>query len=276
MKLILAILVFLNWYYIPYESPSAPVEVEGVDVNLKRDELAFTFLALSDGESALIQYAGGENILVNTGGKGTMKELERLLTLFHVKNLNTVVLTSSKGLENLPEIIEKYKVRKIVTGNAGGHALTGIEFPVGLKVEIWKQGDLQKVLPGLTAEVIYDGREENEGTDISFQFFHHQIFYISSDSLKFEQAFLREPLKNVNVIKLPAYGARGSISDLLIEHIDPELAVMFASNSTKPDPDLVEMLHEAWIDVYFTKQHGTVTIKFTDSTYDVITIMNDE
>ncbi|WP_079509526.1 hypothetical protein [Mesobacillus jeotgali] len=276
MKLILAILVFMNWYYIPYESPSAPVEVEGVDVNLKKDELAFTFLALSDGEAVLIQYASGENILVNTGGKGTVKELERLLALFHVKNLTTVILTSSSGLENLPEIIEKYKVRKIVTGTAGGKAITGIDYPVGLKVENWKQGHLQKLLPGLTAEVIYDGCEEKEGTDISFQFFHHQIFHISSASHKSEQAFLAQPLKNVNIIKLPEFAARGSFSDLLIEHLDPELAVIFKSNSTKPDPNLVEMLHEAWIDVYFTKQHGTVTIKFTDSTYDVITIMNEE
>jgi len=53
-------------------------------------------------------------------------------------------------------------------------------------------------------------------------------------------------------------------------------AIIFKSNSIKPDPDLVEMLHEAWIDVYFTKQHGTVTIKLTDSNYDVITILSKD
>ncbi|MCM3122168.1 MULTISPECIES: ATP-dependent DNA helicase [unclassified Mesobacillus] len=276
MKLIMAIFAIVNWYYFPYESPSAPVEVEGVDVNLKRDELAFTFLALSDGEAALIQYATGENILVNTGGKGTMKELERLLALFHVKNISTVILTSSSEMENLEELIRKYDVGKVVSGKAGETALMEKGIPAGVKVEQWKQGDLRKLLPGLTAEVVFDGDKETEGTDISFQFFHHQIFYISSASRHSEQAFLAEPLRNVNIIKLPAYGAKGSFSDLLIEHMDPQLAIIFKSNSIKPDPDLVEMLHEAWIDVYFTKQHGTVTIKFTQSTYDVITIMGEE
>ncbi|CAM4057909.1 ATP-dependent DNA helicase [Mesobacillus thioparans] len=276
MKLILAILAFMNWYYIPYESPSAPVEVEGVDVNLKRDELAFTFLALSDGEAALVQYATGENILVNTGGKGTMKELERLLALFHVKNISTVILTSGSGKENLGEVVRKYNAGKIVTGQAGATALIDMDIPASVKVEKWERGDLRKLLPGLTAEVIFDGSEETEGTDISFQFFHHQIFYITSTSHQSEQAFLGEPLKNVNIIKMPAYAARGSFSDLLIEHMDPQLAIIFKSNVIKPDPDLVEMLHEAWIDVYFTKQHGTVTIKFTQSTYDVITIMGEE
>jgi competence protein ComEC len=276
MKLILAVLAFMNWYYFPYESPSAPVEVEGVDVNLKRNELAFTFLAISDGEAALIQHANGDNILVNTGGKGTIKELERLLALFHVKELSTIILTANAGQENLDQIIDKYKVSRIFTGKAGNQVLAEALIPTDVKVQTWKQGDLLKLMPGLTAEVIFDGSGENEGTDISFQFFHHQIFYISSASHDSEQAFLAEPLKNVNIVKLPFFAAKGSFSDLLIEHLDPQLAVIFKSNSIKPDPDLVEMLHEAWIDVYFTKQHGTVTIKLTDSTYDVITILSEE
>jgi competence protein ComEC len=276
MKLLIAIMAFMNWYYFPYESPSAPVEVEGVDVNLKRNEMAFTFLSISDGEAALIQHANGENILLNTGGKGTIKELERLLALFHVKEISTIVLTADEGQENLEQIIHKYNVRKIYTGKAGNQAFAGASIPTDVKVHTLKQGELFKLIPGLTAEVIFDGTEENEGTDISFQFFHHQIFYISSASHNSEQAFLAEPLKNVNIVKLPFYAAKGSFSDLLIEHLDPQLAIIFKSSSIKPDPDLVEMLHEAWIDVYFTKQHGTVTIKFTDSTYDVITILSEE
>ncbi|WLR56574.1 ATP-dependent DNA helicase [Mesobacillus subterraneus] len=276
MKLLVAILAFMNWYYFPYESPSAPVEVEGVDVNLKRNELAYTFLAISDGEAALIQHANGENILVNTGGDGTFKELERLLTLFHVNELSTIILTENAGHENLDQIIQKYHVQRIFTGKAGNQVLSETPIPTEVKVQSWKQGDLIKLVPGLTAEVIFDGSEEKEGTDISFQFFHHQIFYISSASHASEQAFLAEPLKNVNIVKVPFFAAKGSFSDLLIEHLDPQLAIIFKSNSIKPDPDLVEMLHEAWIDVYFTKQHGTVTIKLTDSTYDVITIFSEE
>lgn len=275
MKLLIAILAFMNWYYFPYESPSAPVEVEGVDVNLKRNELAFTFLAISDGEAALIQHANGENVLVNTGGKGTLKEIERLLALFHVKELSTVILTNSEQ-ENLDQLIQKYNVRRILTGEAGHKVLTETSIPTDVKVRSSKQGDLLKLMPGLSAEVIFDGNEENEGTDISFQFFHHQIFYVSSASHNAEQAFLGEPLRNVNIVKLPLFAAKGSFSDLLIEHLDPQLAVIFQSSTIKPDPDLVEMLHEAWIDVYFTKQHGTVTIKLTESTYDVITIASED
>ncbi|RSD26524.1 ATP-dependent DNA helicase [Mesobacillus subterraneus] len=276
MKLLIVILAFMNWYYIPYESPSAPVEVEGVDVNLKRNELAFTFLALSDGEAALIQHANGENILVNTGGKGTMKELERLLTLFHVRDISTVIITSKEGLENLSEVITTYHVRKVLAGGSATQGLADKMIPSDIEWKGWKQGDVVKLMPGLNAEVIFDGMEENEGTDVSFQFFHHQIFYISSASHNSEQYFLAEPLKNVNIIKLPHYAAKNTFSDLLIEHLDPQLAVIFKSSAIKPDPDLVEMLHEAWIDVYFTKQHGTVTIKLTDSNYDVITIMSKE
>lgn len=276
MKLIFAFMAFMNWYYIPFESPSAPVEVEGVDVNLKRNESAFTFFSLSDGEAALIQHANGENILINTGGKGTIKELERLLSLFKVKSISTVILTSSEGKENLEHYIKKYSVRQIVTGASAIQSLSDSVIPVDVKVIRWEQGGLHKLMPGLTAEVIYDGSAEIEGTDISFQFFHHQIFYVRSASHKAEQVFLEKPLKNVNIVKLAQYAEKGSFSDLLIEHLDPQVAIIFNSRATKPDPALVEMLHEAWIDVYLTKQHGTVTIKLTDSNYDVITILSKE
>lgn len=276
MKLIFAVLAFLNWYYIPFDSPSAPVEVEGVDVNLKRNEVAFTFFSLRDGEASLIQHANGENILINTGGKGTIKELERLLELFHIKSISTIILTSRDGQENLEHYIQKYDVRQVVTGASADLARSDRIIPPSVKVIRWKQGEMQKLLPGLTSEVVFDGSEEKEGTDISFQFFHHQIFFISSASQKAEQVFLAKPLKNVNVIKMPLYGATGSFSELLIEHLDPQLAILFQSRTIKPDPDLIEMLHEAWIDVYFTKQHGTVTIKLTDSNYDVITILSEE
>ena len=274
MKLFLAVLAFLNWYYIPFQSPSAPVEVEGVDVNLKRNELAFTFFSISDGEAALIQHGSGENILINTGGKDTLQELERLLSLFQVNSISSVILTQKDGVSNLAQVVQKYKVKQIITGDA---AYKAFNVPTGeVKVIGWEQEALHKLAPGLTAEVVYDGKEDNEGTDISFQFFHHQIFYVSSASQKSEQAFLNEPLKNVNIVKLPFYAAKGTFSDLLIEHLDPQIAVIFKSNTIKPDPDLLEMLNEAWIDVYFTKQHGTVTIKLTDSNYDVITIMSEE
>lgn len=273
MNLILAVLLLVDWYYIPLESPSAPVEVEGVDMNLKRNESAFTFLALSDGEAMLIQHANGDNILVNTGGRGAVKELDRLLALFHVKVITRVILTSADGMENLQHIIESYKVSQIVTGSAAAQKADSL-IPAGVKLTKWEQGSTHTLMPDLTAEVVYDGTDEQEGTDISLQFFRHQIFYMSSYSRKSEKAFLAAPLKNVNIAKVPAYAAKGSFSDLLIEHLDPQLAIIFKSNKVRPDPDLVEMLHEAWIDVYFTKQHGTVTIKLTDSNYDVITILN--
>lgn len=276
MKLIAAFLLVFNWYYIPFESPSAPVEVEGVDLNLKRNELAFTFLSLSDGEAALIQHANGENILVNTGGKETIQELERLLALFHVKKLSALILSDTGNIHNLEQVIQKYNVQKLVTGESGRQKLANLEAANNMEWIVWTQGNLYSLMPGLSAEVVHDGMEKNEGTDLSFQFSHHRIFYVSSSSHRSEQEFLAKDLKNVNIIKLPFYAAKGSFSDLLIQHLDPQLAIIFKSKTIKPDPDLLELLHEAWIDVYFTKEHGTVTIKLTDSNYDVITILNKD
>lgn len=276
MKLLMAVLAFLNWYYIPFESPTAPVEVEGVDLNLKRNEIAFTFLSLSDGEAALIQHGSGENVLINTGGINTSPELERQLALFKVKRITKLIVTAPEGLENLKNVAEKYKVDEIVVGkrSQGGFGFTNGKSST--KVSKWEQGAKYELLPEFTARVIYDGDGEDEGIDLSFQYFHHQLFYITSTSQGSEQKFLAEDLRKVNIVKIPNYAGKQSFSEMLIEHLDPQIAIIFKSKAVKPSPDLVEMLHEAWIDVYFTKQHGTVTIKLTDSNYDVITILSKE
>ncbi|MBA4536110.1 ATP-dependent DNA helicase [Bacillus aquiflavi] len=276
MNMLFAAILFLtSWFYTPVQTPTIPVEVESIDLNLKENELGLTFFFLSDGEATLIQHGNGENILINTGGEGTEKELERLLELYDVKNISAIVLTkiSSYCNVNLKWLIEQYDVNELI---ASSYIVQGLKQQYAhLQMKELKTGTKQQILPHLVLESLFDGNKKDEGTDISFRFFNHRIFYMSSTSKRAEQSLMDQQLSDVNVVKLPGFGEESGISEKLIKHMDPQVAILFYSNEVKPSSELFKKLSDTWIDVYFTKKHGTVSLKFTNSNYDIITISND-
>ncbi|URM34312.1 ATP-dependent DNA helicase [Cytobacillus firmus] len=271
-------LLFANWYYIPKDSPAVPVKVESIDLKLKSDELAFTFLSLSDGESALIHHGNDEKILINTGGQGTEGELRKLLELYGVNQISAVILTDEElyNKTSLKWLIKNFGIREIIANES---ALSELKSEIGISdlgFHAWNQNTKHQLFPGLHAEVLYEGSDPGEGMDISFIFKRHRVLFMNSTSPEAKEFLMEKELSNVNIVKLPAFGENGSISEEMIKHLDPQIAILFYRPSIKHDSDLFRLLNDAWVDVYYTRKHGTVTIKFTDVNYELFTIFPGE
>ncbi|EWG10873.1 ATP-dependent DNA helicase [Cytobacillus firmus] len=271
-------LLFANWYYIPKDSPAVPVKVESIDLKLKSDELAFTFFSLSDGESALIHHGNDEKVLINTGGQGTEGELKKLLDLYGVNQISAVILTDEQlyNKANLKWLIKNFGVREIIADESAVSELKSEKGISDLDFHVWNQNTKQQLFPELHAEVLYEGSDLGEGMDISFTFDRHRILFMNSTSPEAKELLMGKVLSNVNIVKLPAFGGNGSISEEMIKHLDPQIAILFYRPSIKPDTDLFRLLNDAWVDVYFTRKHGTITIKFTDVNYELFTIFQGE
>lgn len=273
--LLVFFLMFTNWYYIPKDSPAVPVKVESIDLKLKSDEVAITFFSLSDGEASLIHHGNDENILINTGGSETESEIKKLLHLYRADQISTVILTD-KGLynqESLAWLIKEYDVKQVIVDPSIAAEIKALLPGLGdINLQVWGQDTKQQILPGLQTEVLFEG----DGMDVSFTFARHRIFFMSSISDRAKELLIQKDLSNVNIVKLPGFGSNGSVSEEMIKHMDPQIAVLFHKKTIKPDSDLFRLLNDAWIDVYYTKKHGTVTIKFTDINYEVITISQKE
>lgn len=271
-------LLFANWYYVPKDSPAVPVKVESIDLKLKSDELAITFFSLSDGESALIHHGNDEKVLINTGGKGTEGELKKLLELYGVNQISTVILTDEElyNKASLKWLINNFGVREFIASESAVSELKAEKGISNLDFHSWTQNTKQQLFPELYAEVLYEGSEQGEGMDISFTFERHRILFMNSTSARAKEALMGKELSNVNMIKLPAFGRAGSISEDMIKHIDPQIGILFYRKSIKHDTDLFRLLNDAWVDVYYTRKHGTITIKFTDVNYELFTIFQGE
>lgn len=267
--------IFLQGTPIAIAASSMSVNVENIDLNIKDHEMAITFMGLSDGESTLIQGSNGENILVNVGGDKTAPELDRLLSLYDVKEISKLILT--KGIDDkynqIKQLISKYHIKELIALPNTLTTLKGnLDFPKEFVVKSWEEGMKSELLPELTAEVQFAGGEKDEGLDFTLQFFKSRLFLLTSFSHRAEQRLLTKNLGDINVFKVPICPKEASLSEKLIHYINPQISILFAADVQYPDPDILDDLHESWSEVYFTQKHGTVTIKFTESNYEVFTI----
>jgi beta-lactamase superfamily II metal-dependent hydrolase len=244
--------------------------VENIDLNLKDHEIAVTFLGLGDGEATLIQGSTGENILVNTGGDETSEELREVLGTYGVKEISTIIITDTQNLfvDELSQIISQYKVRQLISTPEIAKKLSGIS-----KVEVipWTEGTTQVLFPDLSAEVLFAGMEKNEGIDFTLQFFKHRLFLMTSSSQQVEEKLLTKNLDDITIFKVPKWAKEDSLSEKLIQYVNPQISILFESEEHTPDPDIIYDLQDTWSEVFFTKKHGTITIKFTENNYEVFT-----
>jgi competence protein ComEC len=268
-------LMFANWYYFPSDSPSTPVKIENVDLNLKENELAMTFFSLTDGEATLIQHPNGETVLINSGGTKTKAELKNLLELYGIDKISKVVLTNQhqSNIENLNWILENYHVSECYSNESTSSVIKSLMKPdVAVSQLIWDENTNEEILPGLKIEVLND----EDGIDLSVEFLSHRILLLNPVNQTTEKQLLAKQFAKTKIVQFRGYGDEQQISDELINHLDPQVAVFFQKENNKPDQELFQRLAEAWVDVYFAKRHGTITIKFTDNNYEVLTISNEE
>ncbi|WP_042374540.1 ComEC/Rec2 family competence protein [Neobacillus jeddahensis] len=259
---------------------SLPSQVENIDLNIHDHQAVVTFLGLSVGEATLIQGPNGESILVNIGGKGTIRELERWLSLYDVKEISTLMLTndgSDPSYNDLKKLIDKYNIKEIITTPVILSQLTEqMDQATPIPLHIWKEGTKKELLPELVAEVQFSGNEQNEGMDLLLNFHRHHIFLMTSYSNRSEQTLLKKNLKDIHVLKIPYSIHEKALSDQLIQTLNPEISIFFAADKNQRNEKLLHELHGIWSEVYVPKNHGTVTIKFTKTNYEVITVHGED
>ncbi|PFO02441.1 ATP-dependent DNA helicase [Bacillus sp. AFS076308] len=275
MRILLMILALLIPSSVAVRAETTlPTEVEKIDVKLAEHQAAVTFLGLTTGEATLVQGPNGENILINIGGQGELTELEGWLSLYNVKELSTLILTNNDekiSIEKVGKLWKKYNIKEIVTTPEVSALLTR-EQSNQIPITVWNEGTKKEILPEMFAYVQFLGNQKNEGMDLMLRFFKHNLFLMTSFSQRAEQELLAKNLVDIHVFKIPYTLTKDSLSDQLIQTLNPQISILFGAEEDQLDQDLLRDLQGIWSEVYFTKKHGTVTIKFTESNYEIITI----
>ncbi|MBE4910252.1 hypothetical protein IMZ08_19630 [Bacillus luteolus] len=273
MRILVLLVLFQSLFLSAFSGSEIPTEIEKVDLKLSNKELAITFLNLSSGEATLIQHGNGENVLINAGGPETQDELERLLKMYNVSLVKSIIITKEdqQYQSNLEWLTKRYPTSKVVIGEQ-------FAIPAFLSKERiikLKKDDSHPIVPLLKAKVVHEGLSSDglQSYDLFFELGRHYLLYMSTGNINAEMSLLtNEELSKVNIIKIPNFAQNDGSSQEFIEHIDPQVAIIFTKKNLNPSPDVMERLKETWIDTYMTKQFGNITIKANQNEYEVITI----
>ena len=267
-------LLIISCYIIAFSgNNSASSAIEKVDLQLAEGQLAFTFLDLSSGEATLLHHDNGETMLINTGGPGTEDEFRQLLEMYGITKLSSVIVTKEdpEYTSNLEWLTENVAINKIVVGK---HSSLHLSLE-NKNFVAWKSGDTHEVLPGLSISVLQEAENINGslGMDLLFSFGKHKLLFMTSSNNEVEQSILsKQNLSSVNILKVADFANRNGTSQHFIEEVNPQVAIIFQKRGVLPSQEVIERLHETWIDIYHTKQFGNISIKCSSDDYEIITI----
>ncbi|MFC4322685.1 ComEC/Rec2 family competence protein [Litchfieldia salsa] len=270
-KFIFLLIVITCSLLTGFSSNDIPTEIEKVNLKLRENQIAMTFLDLSSGEATLIQHGSGRNILLNSGGPGTQEELQQLLKLYDVHSINALILTKNdpEYTSNLEWLTTNFVIGQVITGQSYSEAISE-------KVHVkWKAGQEHEILPGFVTKVIHENESVvgSLGMDLLFSFNNNHLLYMTSSSIELEKLLLKNfNLSCVNILKVAEFASKDGTSESFVEHLDPQAAVIFRKKGVLASQDVIERLQETWIDIYLTKQFGNITIKFNKGDYEIITI----
>lgn len=255
-----------------------PVDVDRVNMKLADDEIAITFFSLPSGEATIIQHANAGNIMVNTGGPLTRKDLENLLYLYNIHSLNAIILTKnhSEYNSNLDWVIQKFHVKEIIIGK---NSNLPSRKKVSHKNTVWKQNEHYEILPNLIITVLHDNSDHlgKKGMDLLFKYGKHHILYMSTVDKTIEYELVKQNLSDVNILKVADFALAEGTSKVFLNHVDPQVAIIFKKKGNLPSQDILNRLQDAWIDIYQTYQYGNISIKCSYDHYEIITLpLNDE
>ncbi|WP_078553308.1 ComEC/Rec2 family competence protein [Bacillus alkalicellulosilyticus] len=252
-----------------------------VDLNLKKDEIAFTYFDLPSGEATLIQSGSGGTVLIGTGARSSQIELAKRLHMFHVDELNTVILVNDDDpySGNIDWLVSHYPIETIVVPPTLKSVIANkYQIPVD-KLMTWEVGKQKDILPSLQTEVLYTGEQDYDDFSsfvLSFTYGQFKTLYMGVANEKVEEKLLNDYALKSAVLKVADFASERGTTQPFLNEVDPQVAIVFQREGQLPSEYVLDRLQETWIDIYQTNKMGTVSIRSTLENYEIMTVHANE
>ncbi|MFD2616640.1 hypothetical protein [Terrilactibacillus laevilacticus] len=221
-----------------------------VVIHFKNDQIAISFLKLSNGEATLIQEAH-QTTLINTGAKSSRNELFNWLDRYGVKKLDALIITRAGRLYtgNKDILLKKYHIKQYIAPRAISKSQTFTEL---------------KKIGKLKINVI---NERYEGANLLLSYGSENIYFLS-----IPHKWTNKKTPQANIIKIDHFGLKSRLDSTWIKHLDPEMVVIFKKKGYRASPELCHQLQSNFIDLYLLNETGTVLVLLSPNDYQVHSI----
>lgn len=235
------------------------------------------FLDIGQGDAIFIETPDGIQVLVDGGRDSTVIRRLGEQMSFSDRTIDLVVGThpDSDHIGGLVDVLERYEVKSVLMTENKGKSNAAIEYErlvqaEGATINFARKGQLFKLGASTTLEVLWPETDpttmESNASSIVLKLTYGQTaFILTGDSPKQIEEYLvlayGEHLK-ANVLKVGHHGSRTSASELFLDEVNPEFAVLsYGANNRygHPHVEVTDMLFNHGIETLSTAEEGTMT-----------------
>ncbi len=257
---------------------ASPTTADNVEKNAD-GSLTVKYIDVGQGDSTLIQFPSGKNMLIDGGRNGQGKVVLKELEESNVNQIDILVAThpDADHIGGLAEVINGIPVKSVYAPKVSNNTKTFEDFlqavkDNGLSIKTAKAGDDLPVGDGATAIMVgpvkeYAKSDTNSWSAVIRIAHGENAFLMTGDATtKAEKDMIRDgqPL-SAKVLKVGHHGSNTSSSPDFLDEVKPSHAVISVGKNSygHPSPEVLDALKNAGLTnetIYRTDELGTLTI----------------
>ncbi|WP_261129090.1 ComEC/Rec2 family competence protein [Bacillus sp. Marseille-Q3570] len=251
--------------------------IRELDLHLSQEDLAISFLELESGEATLIQDSQGENVLINTGSELSAAQFKRQMKIFQVDRIDTLIQTNigKQFTGNLPWLLENIEIGRImVAGIVAEDFIERYRIPEGV-VKPLEAGEGDELLNKISLSVKYIEERQGKGKGdmaLNLQYGVHHFLYMGVANGAADKAIIVDGSLDTELIKVAGFGHYFGTSDALLDHVKPEVAVIFKKEGYRASEEVLSRLEERWTEILKPNEQGIVMVKTNKNQYEITQI----
>ncbi|WP_442596813.1 S-layer homology domain-containing protein [Neobacillus sp. D3-1R] len=242
------------------------------------------FLDVGQGDSILVLFPDGKNMLVDGGKKEMGNSVVQYLKAQGIQSLDLVVSThpDADHLGGLLAVLANIPVKAILDSGNTHTTETYSEYlqliqQKGIPVSVAKEGQLLDYDKRVKVEVLNSGdaNEESNEASIVLKLSMGTIdFLLTADAEAPQEAQMVQTYNvEAEILKAGHHGSQTSTSALFLDEVRPKVAILSYGLNNQyghPHKEVLDRLLQWGTSIYSTAQSGTIVVKTNGSTYDVL------
>ena len=246
--------------------------------NQGTEYLTVSFLDVGQGDAIFIQTPDGVEVLIDGGpNNSVLRELSKQMSFFD-RTIDMVIGThpDADHIGGLIDVLQRYRVKTIITTENQSDTSTASSYVQAIAHEgagvIYARAGQELALgEAVTLRVLFPVYEtskmESNASSIILQLVYGETeFLLTGDSPKrIEEYLVQEGVAlESDVLKAGHHGSRTSTSEMFLQAVDPQFAVISAEKDSRyghPHIEVTDMLFNHRVETYETSQEGTITFQ---------------